>query len=388
MKQTALIVFGWLALMLGITVHAASFDCAKAGTKVEKLICGDAELSKLDEELNAAYKAAVQDKTKADVVKQAQKQWMKERSGCADAACVKGAYEARFSTLTSTDNDRVQQDTSAMSEKAKGEMVSKILNGREVTLRSVLYTPEDVKFCNGLLDDFKQQRGIEYIEPKFRTNDYNHPELAKLRNQCPNIDWTERAPKKCDAESLAYWLKGYEGNKEAARQKADEMCAMQFGTDEFALYEIDFGDHKEHVIYQSRSPKIYLDELDRLLRKPSKKELWVDHSAWNRRTNTVMNVFFSDAGYSAFDFSKCAKSRIVKFGGVGGTTSPEAHQGFIKYAGKYMAYNLTHYGRESREDMIRDGRQAIEYIFTASSGYPLCYLDAVQSKSTKTRSTK
>ena len=93
-----LYLFGLLAL----PVQAASFDCAKAGTKIEKLICGDAELSKLDEELNAAYKAAVQDKTKAKAVKQAQKQWMKERNGCEDAACVKGAYEARLSLLAGT----------------------------------------------------------------------------------------------------------------------------------------------------------------------------------------------------------------------------------------------------------------------------------------------
>ncbi len=29
-------------------VQAASFDCGKAGTQVEKLICADAQLSKLD----------------------------------------------------------------------------------------------------------------------------------------------------------------------------------------------------------------------------------------------------------------------------------------------------------------------------------------------------
>ena len=47
-------LFGLLVLTL--PVQAASFDCAKAGTKVEKLICGDAGLSKLDDELAAAYK--------------------------------------------------------------------------------------------------------------------------------------------------------------------------------------------------------------------------------------------------------------------------------------------------------------------------------------------
>ena len=90
-----LYLFGLLAL----SVQAAGYDCAKAATKVEKLICGDAELSKLDEELNAAYKAAVQDKTQAAAVKQAQKQWMKERNGCEDAGCVQNAYRNRINEL-------------------------------------------------------------------------------------------------------------------------------------------------------------------------------------------------------------------------------------------------------------------------------------------------
>lgn len=89
-------------LVLATTAQAASFDCAKAGTKVEKLICGDAELSKLDEELNTAYKTALQDKQQADTVRQAQKQWMKERNGCADVGCVKGAYEGRLISLKTT----------------------------------------------------------------------------------------------------------------------------------------------------------------------------------------------------------------------------------------------------------------------------------------------
>lgn len=99
MKRLLLIVLGWL--MLGFVAQAASFDCRKAATKVEKLICADAELSKLDEELSAAYKTALQNGKQAVVIKQAQKQWMNERNGCSDASCVKGAYEARLSTLRS-----------------------------------------------------------------------------------------------------------------------------------------------------------------------------------------------------------------------------------------------------------------------------------------------
>lgn len=108
MKQTTLIVFGWL--VLSGAAHAASFDCAKAATKIEKFICGDAELSKLDEELNAAYKAALQDEKQADTIKQAQKRWMKERNGCSDANCVKAAYETRLSALRSSGGGSAKHD--------------------------------------------------------------------------------------------------------------------------------------------------------------------------------------------------------------------------------------------------------------------------------------
>lgn len=100
MKRMTWIVVGWL--VLGGSAQAASFDCAKAQSKVEHLICDNPEISKLDEELNAAYKAALQDEKQADTTMQAQKQWMKERNGCADAACVKQVYESRLYSFTVT----------------------------------------------------------------------------------------------------------------------------------------------------------------------------------------------------------------------------------------------------------------------------------------------
>lgn len=374
MKRTAWIVVGWL--VLGDTAQAASFDCAKAMTKVEKFVCDDAVLSKLDEDLNVVYKAALQDKQRAGTIKQTQKQWLKERNSCMDAACVEEAYEARLSALAVMDGGAGWQDTFALSEKARAEIASRILNRSEVTLRDGPYSQEDKKFCNAFLEDFKQQRNVEYIEPNFRTNDYNHPQLVALRNQCPNIKWEWMAPKKCNVAALASWLKGYEGKPDAAHQKAEEMCATLFGEDELALYEIDFGDHKEHVIYQSRTPKLDEDELDSLLRKPTEKELWADQSAWNRRTNTVMSVFFADSGYYAFDFKKCGTNIIGTLANWG-ATSPESHQGLIQYQGKYFAYNL-----------MRSGAQAKRYGFVLGGRNPVCHFDAVQSKSTKTGSAK
>ena len=81
-------------------IHAASFDCGKATSEVEKLICGDDELSKLDESLNKAYLQALQ---RTDIKKQtieSQRQWLKnERNACQNAECIKEAYETRIKEL-------------------------------------------------------------------------------------------------------------------------------------------------------------------------------------------------------------------------------------------------------------------------------------------------
>lgn len=95
-----LYLFG--SLMVAFHVQAASFDCAKASTKVEHLICDNPELSKLDEELSAAYITVLQDEKQADSIKQAQKQWMKERNDCADVDCVGKAYRSRIDELKPT----------------------------------------------------------------------------------------------------------------------------------------------------------------------------------------------------------------------------------------------------------------------------------------------
>jgi uncharacterized protein len=88
-------------VVLVSNVQAASFDCRKAETKIEKLICDDIELSKLDEELNTAYRSALQDSVPAAPTKIAQKQWIMERNTCGDAICLRNAYKKRISKLIS-----------------------------------------------------------------------------------------------------------------------------------------------------------------------------------------------------------------------------------------------------------------------------------------------
>jgi len=80
-------------------IHAASFDCSKATSEVEKLICGNDELSKLDESLNKAYLQALEWKDIKNRIIKDQRQWLKVRNACKNAERLKHAYEARIKEL-------------------------------------------------------------------------------------------------------------------------------------------------------------------------------------------------------------------------------------------------------------------------------------------------
>jgi Uncharacterized protein conserved in bacteria, putative lipoprotein len=53
---------------LSVQAIAASFDCAKANTKTEHLICDNPDISKLDEDLESAYKNALNTPTNSDAI--------------------------------------------------------------------------------------------------------------------------------------------------------------------------------------------------------------------------------------------------------------------------------------------------------------------------------
>lgn len=91
-----------LALTLATPLaSAASFNCAKAASAAEKLICSDAGLSKLDEDLNAAYARAVTRVGDKTLMRTWQRDWLKSHalSACKTAACMKPLFAARVSLL-------------------------------------------------------------------------------------------------------------------------------------------------------------------------------------------------------------------------------------------------------------------------------------------------
>ncbi|MBI5250990.1 MAG: DUF1311 domain-containing protein [Desulfomonile tiedjei] len=76
-----------------------SFDCTKATSEVEKIICSDDELSRLDDSLSKAYQKALNTRIKDQII-ESQRQWMKTvRYECKNAECLKKAYETRIKEL-------------------------------------------------------------------------------------------------------------------------------------------------------------------------------------------------------------------------------------------------------------------------------------------------
>ena len=95
------LIFAASILFFASWTHAAGFDCNKASTLVEKAICSDSELSKLDDLLMISYKEALGNISDTDKLKSEQRDWLANtRNKCQDADCLKRAYNKRISDIS------------------------------------------------------------------------------------------------------------------------------------------------------------------------------------------------------------------------------------------------------------------------------------------------
>lgn len=93
-------MFVVLSLFPAGKVWAAGFDCTKAATKIEKMICADKMLSQLDEELSTDYTKALKAATEPEYIKQQQKEWLAtERNRCVDNYCLRNVYKLQIALL-------------------------------------------------------------------------------------------------------------------------------------------------------------------------------------------------------------------------------------------------------------------------------------------------
>jgi uncharacterized protein len=75
-----------------------SFDCARAATAVERLICGDERLAAYDRAVALLYASARRGKGRAAAVRE-QCEWLESRARCADVPCLIESYQVQLNQL-------------------------------------------------------------------------------------------------------------------------------------------------------------------------------------------------------------------------------------------------------------------------------------------------
>lgn len=84
------------------TSYAASFDCNTVASGVEKMICSDHKLNRLDDYLSKNYKIAMgpdmpeEEKSK---IRKSQIDWLNKRNACTDAQCIERMYSKQMDYL-------------------------------------------------------------------------------------------------------------------------------------------------------------------------------------------------------------------------------------------------------------------------------------------------
>ena len=93
-----IVCLSWGLLFPGFS-HGAGFDCTKARTRAEKMICADPRLSELDGKLTSLFKKNLEAADDARDMRSAQQAWIKTRDACRDAGCLTRVYTDRIAAL-------------------------------------------------------------------------------------------------------------------------------------------------------------------------------------------------------------------------------------------------------------------------------------------------
>jgi uncharacterized protein len=97
MKYLSLIL-----LIVASNASATSFDCQKAAIWVEKEICSNDMLSRLDDALDKNYQGSLGTNIGEGALKDLKKtqlEWFKARNSCKTATCIEKKYRERIDAL-------------------------------------------------------------------------------------------------------------------------------------------------------------------------------------------------------------------------------------------------------------------------------------------------
>lgn len=153
-----------LSLITCSTSYAASFDCEKVSSSVEKLICSDYTLNRLDDFLSWNFKMAMNSEMPDTVkteIKRTQLDWLEKRNECTDAQCIKMMYSKRIDSIWdkcfdhipgkivcvkfSDASDTIEKEKYAKSHKSSADVISQFTIKHASQVSELGFTEEQLK---------------------------------------------------------------------------------------------------------------------------------------------------------------------------------------------------------------------------------------------------
>ena len=172
-------LLGLLALIL--PAQGASFDCAKAASKVEKLICNNGELSKLDEDLSKTYQQALERNDDKQKATKEQRYWLKEvRNACQDMDCLKTAYQERINKLGMMARQALVRgsdkgDTAQVKVPLPASQKTSLCIPESLCDKVTLMYSEDDLICKPLLQVYQQLQDRNKVDQEYKARSKAHP---------------------------------------------------------------------------------------------------------------------------------------------------------------------------------------------------------------------
>lgn len=115
-----------IASIWGTVGTAASFDCTKASSQIEKMICADVELSSIDSKLGKVYKEVLNNSEDKQSIKTEQRNWMEIRNKCDSSDCILQAYENQITNLNGLTNGKKSGESNSLEKKSEADKITKV----------------------------------------------------------------------------------------------------------------------------------------------------------------------------------------------------------------------------------------------------------------------
>jgi uncharacterized protein len=234
-----LVLFVALIVSYASNTYAASFDCLKASTAVERMICADPEVSKLDEDLNVKYKEQLLKATKSDLIRQRQHYWLKKRNSCNNIGCINIYYHKRIAELIEREKE---------------------LKDLRLKLEIPKYSKdESPAFCTRLLDSIKRWEDVTILAPIVTANTIDDPMLRKHFKRCDPLKFiksVEIEPRIWNANNL----------DSASEEEREGFGSVSIATKGFKLYQAninnDSANKEELILYGAGRRPEWSDDSD------------------------------------------------------------------------------------------------------------------------------